>query len=67
MIEALTSPAEVQANLAAARKELGMLRAIQPRLSGIPARHNAARIVEKAEVVATLEFHADALAYYLTA
>lgn len=38
----------------ALRRELGMLRMAQAHLSGIPARHNAARIAERASELARL-------------
>ncbi len=51
---ALSRIAEDQARARVVRRELAMLRAAQPHLSGIPARHNLARIKSHTDELNTL-------------
>ena len=44
-----------KARIAELTKELGMLRKAHSHLSGIPARHNAIRIAEREDLLATLK------------
>lgn len=45
-----------KARIAVLSRELGMLRKAHGHLSGIPARHNAIRIAEREDLLATLTY-----------
>ena len=63
--ETMKAITEINQDIARAkvlRRELAMLRSAQSHLRGIPARHNLARIAERADELNTLSFlidHAD--------
>jgi hypothetical protein len=54
-----TFTAQDQARVTVLIREIGMLQQAQRYLSGIPARHNAQRITQRQDELATLQFLAE--------